>query len=82
MHQAIVFPYTYDLAQLITLVQTTGLLWPQELDEAAELTAYAVGSRYPGAYGNITTAEYAQAIDIAQRVIAWAERMIRGQAAT
>ncbi len=71
-----VFPYTHDLAQLITRVQASGIPWPAELDAAADLTEYAVGSRYPGAYGRITDDEYHQAIEVAQGVLGWAENIV------
>jgi HEPN domain-containing protein len=77
VQQGIVFPYTHDLARLITLVQEAGLPWPEELDAAAALTEYAVGSRYPGPGGEISETEYQQAITLAQRVLDWAEHTIR-----
>jgi HEPN domain-containing protein len=73
----IVFPYTHDLARLITLVQDARLPWPDDLDAAAALTEYAVGSRYPGPSGEISETEYQQAITMAQRVLDWAENAIR-----
>jgi HEPN domain-containing protein len=82
LQQGVVFPYTHDLAQLITLLKNAGIPWPEELDSTADLTAYAVGTRYPGAYGDITDEEYTQAIESAQRVVTWAESMICGQAET
>lgn len=69
VQQGIVFPYTHDLAQLITLVKAGGISWPAALDAAADLTEYAVGSRNPGAYGGIAVEEYHQAIEMAQRVL-------------
>ena len=71
------FPYTHDLARLITLVRDARLPWPEELDAAAALTEYAVGSRYPGPSGEISETEYQQAITVAQRVLDWAENAIR-----
>ncbi len=82
LQQGVVFPYTHDLAQLITLVKTSGILWPEALNDTADLTAYAVGTRYPGAYGDITDEEHTKAIEIAQRVLEWAEAIIYGQSET
>ena len=82
LQQGIVFPYTHDLAQLITLVKARGIFWPAAFDATADLTVYAVGTRYPGVYGDITDEEYTQAIEMAQRVLHWAESMIHGQATT
>ena len=75
-----VFPYTHDLAQLITRVKHAGLPWPDALDAAAELSVYAVGTRYPGTYGDVTTDDYTQAMAMARQVVAWAEDLIRGSA--
>jgi HEPN domain-containing protein len=75
--QGIVFPYTHDLARLITLVREARLPWSEELDAAAGLTEYAVGSRYPGPGGEISETEYQQAITLAQRILDWAENTIR-----
>jgi HEPN domain-containing protein len=77
VQQGLVFPYTHDLARLITLVKDARLPWPEALDAAADLTEYAVGSRYPGPGGGISETEYQQAIVTAQRVLAWAENTIR-----
>jgi HEPN domain-containing protein len=76
-----VFPYTHDLAQLITLVKHAGLPWPDALDTAAELSVYAVGTRYPGVYGDLTADDHTQAIEIARQVVAWAEALLHGSAA-
>lgn len=81
LDHGVVFPYTQDLAHLITLVRHAGLPWPDALDAAADLAVYAVGTRYPGTYGDLTADDYTQAIAIAQQVVAWAEALIRGSTA-
>ena len=58
MQQGAAFPYTHDLARLISLVQNAGLTGPEDLNAVAALTEYAVGSRYPGLGGEITDEEY------------------------
>jgi HEPN domain-containing protein len=78
IQQGQVFPYTHDLAQLITRGKDTGSLWPESLDAAAALTVYAVGTRYPGGYGDIPEDEYTQALAIAQQVLDWAESVLHG----
>src|SRR5262245_25332175 len=80
VQRGVAFPYTHDLARLITLVQSAGLPWPEALDAAATLTVYAAGSRYPGPGGEIFEAEYRQATALAQRVLDWAEYLLRGSA--
>ncbi len=78
VHQGMVFPYTHDLAHLITRVKDTGCLWPASLDAAAALTVYAVGTRYPGGYGDIPEDEYTQALAMAQQVLDWAASVLCG----
>jgi len=42
--------------------------------EAGNLTPYAVETRYPGYWGEITDSDVDEAIKIAETVIAWAEK--------
>ena len=77
VHQGMVFPYTHDLAQLITRAKASGISWPEALDTAAELTEYAVGSRYPGVYERVTDEDYREAIEVAQCVFNWANNIVR-----
>lgn len=77
VQRGIVFPSTHDLARLITLVQDARLPWPADLDAAAAVTEYAVGSRYPGPGGEVSATEYQQVLTMAQRVLDWAENAIR-----
>jgi HEPN domain-containing protein len=47
-----------------------------ELKEAMGLTDYAVLSRYPGDLEPVTEKEYKDAVQLAEEVIQWAERLI------
>ena len=47
-----------------------------ELKEAISLTDYAVLSRYPGDLEPVTEKEYKEALKLAKKVVAWAERSI------
>jgi HEPN domain-containing protein len=76
LHRGIPFPYTHDIARLVTLLKEAQILWPDELDEAAGLTAYAVEARYPGLETEVSEDEHRLALDIAARVLAWAEDFI------
>jgi HEPN domain-containing protein len=80
VQRGVAFPYTHDLARLITLVQSVRLPWPEALEAAVALTVYAAGSRYPGPGGEITDEEYRQAIALAKRVLDWAKNIVRGPA--
>jgi HEPN domain-containing protein len=70
------FPYTHNIARLITIVQDVGIAWPTDLDEAAELTEFAVQLRYPGVPRQVTDDDLRRAAQIAKRVFDWAENVI------
>jgi HEPN domain-containing protein len=70
------FPYTHDIAKLITLVKDAGIPW----DQAADLTGYAAETRYPGSVEPVSEEDYRQAIEIAEQVLAWAVSLIEDAA--
>lgn len=80
LQKGVVFPYTHDLAKLITLVKTAGIPWFEELDEVADLTGYAVEARYPGLSREVMDDEYQRAVELAERVLIWAENIVEGKA--
>ena len=50
--------------------------WPDEWDQAAELTQYAAEGRYPGVVEPVSEEEYHQVLMIAEKVLAWAVNSI------
>lgn len=70
------FPRTHDLAELVNLVAAIGVEVPPEILEAKRLTPYAVAGRYPGVSEDAGEQDYREALDIAERVVAWAERLV------
>lgn len=47
--------------------------------QTGELTEYAVEARYPGLFEGVTHEDYLQALDLAERVLAWVESaVVRG----
>ena len=70
------FPRTHHIEQLISFIKKYDILWPDTLDEAAGLTIYAVQARYPGVGFNISEKRYRTALDIAERVVDWAQEFI------
>ena len=70
------FPYTHDIAELLTLFQETGHSIPDFVKQAAGLTRFAVALRYPHMSPTIKQEEYEQAAAIAEQVIRWAEDLI------
>lgn len=71
------FPYTHDLSELLTILGNSGLIIPEDLKAVAELTPYAVESRYPGFDEPVIETEYKQAIESAQKLFHWAEARIK-----
>ncbi|MFQ5706636.1 MAG: HEPN domain-containing protein [bacterium] len=76
LFKGIEFPYVHDIARLITLAKEKKILWTEELDEAAELSQYAVEARYPGLSEEVSEEEYKQALEVAKRVLEWAENTL------
>ena len=76
LQEGVHFPYTHDIARLITLIRETTLPWADELDQAAELTGYAVETRYPGSAEVVSEEEYHQAVALAEQILIWAEDII------
>jgi HEPN domain-containing protein len=68
-------PKSHSLARLVTLVQRAGLAVPQEVQEAVDLTAYAVETRYPGVE-EVTVELYREALAHAEAVVRWAEHIV------
>jgi HEPN domain-containing protein len=70
------FPLTHDLRELVeTLVVAEGQL-PAELSEADTLTPYAVETRYPGFWGDVTEVDVDEALRVAAFAVDWAANRI------
>jgi HEPN domain-containing protein len=55
---------------------TRRIVPPLEVQDAASLTDYAVGSRYPGDLEPVTEEEYREAVRLAETVVRWAESLV------
>lgn len=73
------FPFTHDLEELIATFERAGVELPPDLREAGMLTPYAVESRYPGYWGDISETDVSAALSLAETAITWAERIIPQQ---
>ena len=51
---------------------------PDEIKRAIKLTKYAVQTRYPGEYDDITKEDYEESIIIARNILEWVENKIEG----
>ena len=74
------FRFVHDIAELLTLLENHGVIPPEEIKAAAELTNYAVETRYPGPTEPVTEEEYKQAFQTAEAVFAWCETKIKKDA--
>jgi HEPN domain-containing protein len=70
------FPYVHDLAELLTLVEKADQAVPEPIKRAGKLSRFAVFTRYPGIGPSITEKEYRTTVEIAARVVKWAENII------
>ena len=61
------FPYAHDLSRLVELCSDQGLQ-DEALQDAEELTPFAISTRYPGEDEEVSEEEALRAIDIAARV--------------
>ena len=77
VHCAVRFPYVHDLTALLTLVEQAHRTVPQSIREAARLTRYAVGTRYPGVSEPVTHKEYEEAVILAEEVVHWVESILK-----
>jgi HEPN domain-containing protein len=76
LSKEIPFPYTHDLLRL--LEQVPGKV-PTSVQDATELTTYAVLSRYPADLAPVSEEEHRQAVRWAEAVVAWAEEQMSGE---
>lgn len=73
VQRKIAFPKTHAITDLLTFLQEGGIDVPTEIQEAGELTEYAVEARYPGLFEEVTQEDHAQALTMAERVLVWVE---------
>jgi len=67
------FPFTHDIAKLITLLLKTELDIPEFVEQAVGLTPYATFARYPNSDTPVTDDDYKEALEIAEKIVNWVE---------
>ena len=70
------YPYVHDLARLLSLLDVAGVSIPDTVRNAAELTPFALITRYPGVTRPVTEPDYLAAVKTAVAVVRWAEERI------
>lgn len=76
VHRAVGFPYVHDLQKLLQRLEDHGVKIPKYVQQADELSPFAVLTRYPGLVRPVTKRQYRRAVRIAEAVLGWAERQI------
>ena len=79
IHLNVQFPYTHDLARLLSLAEHAGAAVPEDVKPAVALTEYAVATRYPSPSEPVSVEEYEEAIALAALVLAWAQRIVESE---
>lgn len=69
-------PYVHDLDVLLERLADLGIEVPEEIDAASTLTRYAVETRYPNLFQEVTPAEYEEALARAEAVLAWVRSLV------
>lgn len=59
------FPFTHDLEELLTTFYNSGISVPTDLVEVGALTPYAVETRYPGCWEEISDDDLNEALTLA-----------------
>ena len=70
------FRYTHDIGQLLAGLTKRGVLVPEHVQDAVELTDFAWEARYPGLGELLSEAGYRRAVSIAEEVMDWAVRLV------
>ena len=72
------FPLTHDIEELVELAEESGLSLPEAVRDAGILTPYAVETRYPGSWMDISDSDVEEALNTAECTIQWAKESIEG----
>lgn len=78
----VAFPKNAAIMDLPTLLHESGYAVPEQIRQCGILTEYAVESRYPGVFEEVLQADYTEAVELADRVVRWAESVIRDRGGT
>lgn len=73
------FPFTHDLEELLDTLENAEIPVPSELSDIGVLTPYAVETRYPGYWGEISENDVSEAFSFAEKAIKWAGKIIEGK---
>lgn len=81
LHRRVDFPFTHDLSELLDTLARAGIAMPAAFADADALTPYAVETRYPGFWGEVSEDDVVEALRLAEDVVRWAEEIVSQDAA-
>lgn len=70
------FPFSHNIQELVDIALENGIPVPNNITESGVLTPYAVESRYPGYWGEIDDHDVEDALNLTDKVIAWAREIV------
>jgi HEPN domain-containing protein len=76
LHKKISFRFVHDIGELLTTLERGKVAIPESVKKAAILTTFAVETRYPGPFEQVSQVELDEAILIAGQVVQWVEEQI------
>lgn len=76
LKQRIPFPLIHDLDELIEIARQGGCRLPEWANDLGDLTPYAIETRYPGAWEAFEDTDVTDALDVASRVVEWAQDIL------
>lgn len=79
VHLHIRFPPVHDLEQLLEILRQAKMSLPEWSDELLEVTPYAVQTRYPGDWEEISLAERDKAIELAGMTLSWVRSKLQSE---
>lgn len=76
LSRSIEFPFTHDIEELLEIAESAGVALPGTISEGGSLTPYAVETRYPGYWHEITEHEMQDALRFAELTVKWADEAV------
>jgi len=68
---------THDIEGLIDIFDKAGIPVPSDFQGAGVLTPYAVETRYPGNWDEMTEKEVKEAIKLGSKIVTWSKKYIK-----
>lgn len=81
LKKGIDFPLTHDIEVLLEIAEDNGLPLSDSVQDAGQLTPYAVEARYPGSWMDIAETDVNEAINTAEQTILWAKEILSNKGA-